>query len=253
MNLDENRKSILVEHLKTLGLNKREALVYLALLRLGETGTSLIIRDANLHGQYVYQALGALEERGLVQHVIRRGRKKFTAKNPRVLTRLIDHQRVIAQDLAVKLEELMVLPPEQRFETFQGKEAYVAHEFEILKQQQENTELLVIGGVGDKFNENMGDRLQEYAVLQIKKNITIRYIGSESQRAGMPLMHGRRKLFKTRYLPGLFTGHVNTNIWPDLLGFNVFGEPVTRFTIWNPVVAGSYKQFFETLWRLAKE
>lgn len=253
MNVDKNGKDTLVDNLKTLGLSEREALVYLALLRVGETGTSPIIRDTNLHGQYVYQALGTLEERGLVQHAIRRGRKKFTAKNPRTLTRLIEHQRVIAQDLAVKLEELMVLPPEQRFEVFQGKEAYVAHEFEILERQPEDSELLVIGGAGDKFNENMGSRIQEYATLQARKNITIRYIGSESQRASMQEMHGRRKLFEVRYLPGLFTGQVNTNIWPDLLCFNIFGEPVTRFTIWNPVVAGSYKQFFETLWRLAKE
>lgn len=253
MNLDENEKGVLVVRLKTLGLNEREALVYLALLRLGETGTSSIIRGANLHGQYVYQALGTLEEKGLVQHAIRRGRKKFTAKNPRTLTRLIEHQHVIAQDLAVKLEELMVLPPEQRFEVFQGKEAYIAHEFEILERQLEGSELLVIGGVGDKFNENVGSRLQEYATLQIKKNITVRYIGSESQRVSMQEIHGRRTLFEVRYLPGLFTGQVNTNIWPDLLGFNIFGEPVTRFTIWNPVVAGSYKQFFETLWQLAKE
>lgn len=253
MNLDENEKGVLVDRLKTLGLSEREALVYLALLRLGETGTTPIIRGSDLHGQYVYQALGTLEERGLVQHAIRRGRKKFTAKNPRVLTRLIEHQRVVAQDLAIKLEELMVLPPEQCFETFQGKEAYVAHEFEIIDRQPESSELLVIGGVGDKFNENMGSRIQEYADTQIKKNIAVRYIGSESQRARMQETHGRRKLFKVRYLPGLFTGQVNTNIWPDLLGFNIYGEPVTRFTIRNPVVAGSYKQFFETLWQLAKE
>ena len=76
---------------------------------------------------------------------------------------------------------------------------------------------------------------------------------SEGQRASMPQTHGKRKLFEVRYLPGLFTGQVNTNVWSDAIGFNIYCEPVTRFIIWNPVVAGSYAQFFETLWKLARQ
>jgi len=238
--------------LRTLGLSEKEAAVYVSLLRLGEVGSSKIIKEAELHGQYVYQALEKLEEKGLAQHVVKRGRKKFSAKNPTVLARLIDQQKLLAESLVEKLREMVALPPEQRFEVFQGRESYVAHEFEMLEKASDASELLVIGGTGDKFNEMMGERLQAYAALQVKKNITVRYIGSEGQRTSMLQMHGRRKLFEIRYLPGLFTGQVNTNVWPSAIGFNIFSEPVTRFTIWNPVVAGSYAQFFETLWKIAK-
>ncbi|OGZ44515.1 MAG: hypothetical protein A2719_05330 [Candidatus Ryanbacteria bacterium RIFCSPHIGHO2_01_FULL_45_22] len=249
---DKKEESKILDGLQMLGLSEKEAAVYVSLLKLGEGGSSKIIKDAELHGQYVYQALGSLEERGLAQHVIKNGRKKFSAKNPQVLARLIDQQKVVAEHVASKLQEMMVLPPDQRFEVFQGKESCTAHEFEMLEKAPEGSELLVIGGTGDKFNETMAERLGEYVSLQVKKNIRVRYIGSEGQRATMPQMHGRRKLFEARYLPGLFTGQVNTNVWPDSIGFNIFGEPVTRFTIWNPVVAGGYRQFFETLWKLAR-
>lgn len=241
------------ENLQKLGLTKKEATVYVSLLRLGEVGSSKIIKDSELHGQYVYQALGSLEHKGLVRHVIKHGRKKFSAKNPQALSRLIDQQKAIAENVASKLQELMVLLPEQSFEVFQGRESYVAHEFEMLEKAPVESELLVIGGTGDKFNETIGERLGEYAQLQVKKNIRVRYLGSEGQRASMSHMHGHRKLFEVRYLPGLFTGQVNTNIWVDSLGFNIYGEPVTRFTIYSSVVAGSYRQFFETLWKMAKE
>src|SRR3989344_5034444 len=122
------------------------------------------------------QALGSLEKRGLVQHVIKNGRKKFSAKNPQVLTRLIDQQKATAENVAAKLQEMMVLPPDQRFEVFQGRESYVAHEFEMLEKASDGSELLVIGGTGDKFNETMEGRLGEYASLQVKKNIKIRYL-----------------------------------------------------------------------------
>lgn len=249
---DENKKKEVLNGLIRLGLKYNESLVYISLLKLGETGSSKIIEDSGLHGQYVYQSLGQLERRGLAQHVVKRGRKKFTAKNPEILKRLVDQQKTIADDVAAKLKEILVMPAEQTFEVFQGRESYIAHEFDMLERAKNGSEALVIGGMGDKFNQTMGERLKEYTSLQIKKNVKIRYIGSDSQRPTMAIVHGRRQLFEIKYLPGLFTAEVNTNVWPDALAFNIFSEPVTHFTIWNPLVAQSYRQFFETLWKLAK-
>lgn len=250
--IDKNNMEEILDSLIGLGMDLKEAQVYLSLLLLGEVGSSKIIQQTGLHGQYVYQSLDRLESRGFVQHVIKRGRKKFSAKNPKVLTRLAEEKKIMAENLVSKLNKILVLPPDQHFEIFQGKESYIAHEFELLKNSMEGSILMIIGGSGDKFNENMGERLGEYSRLHISKGINIRYIGSEVQRSDMTKMHGSRKNFEIRYLPGLFTGEVNTNIWPDALGFNIYSEPVTRFTIWNPVVAQSYAKFFETLWSLAK-
>jgi sugar-specific transcriptional regulator TrmB len=243
----------LKSELQNLGLDKKSANVYLSLLKLGEVGSSKIIKDTGLHGQYVYQSLEKLEKEGLAQHVIKHGRKKFTAKPPSVLVRVAEQNKIRAEGLVSKLNDFLLLPPEQKFEVYQGRESYIAHEFEMIKNAPENFELLVIGGAGDRFNEEMGGTLKEYIKIQNEKNISIRYIGSNDQRDVMPELHGPRKNFKIRYLPGLFTGQVNTNIWSQTISFNIYGEPVTRFTIFNKTVAESYKQFFETLWNLAKE
>lgn len=249
---DKNKINDLIKDMSLLGLSEKEARVYLSLLRLGEAGSSKVIKETNLHGQYVYQAFDKLEQRGLVQHVIKRGRRKFTAKSPSMLIRLAEEQKIYAENLVSQLHEVIVLPPEQAFEVYQGKEAYIVHEFDMLERVTNNCELLIIGGPGDKFNDCMKGRLQEYILLQTKKNVSMRYIGSENHRQLTEQMHGGRKNFSIRYLPGLFTGQVNTNIWSDALGFNVYGDPVTRFTIFSSVIAESYKQFFETLWKLAR-
>lgn len=251
-NFDENQNNEIISGLQALGLKEKEALTYLALLELGEVGSSKIILKTGLHGQFIYQALSSLEKKGLIQHVIKRGRKKFSAKNPKTLARLVERQKTLADSITEKLFLLFSLPPEQNFEVFQGSESYIAHEFDMLHRAKEESELLIIGGSGDAFNEVMQFRLHEYTALQLKKHITMRYIGSENQRQAMSKLHGARKNFIVRYLPGLFTGQVNTNVWPDALGFNIFGDPITRFTLYSPVVAGSYRQFFETLWKLAK-
>jgi sugar-specific transcriptional regulator TrmB len=244
----ENKK--ILTDLQSLGLKEKESLVYLALLELGEVGTAKIIKKSTLHGQYVYDALESLEEKGLVQHMIKNGRKKFIAKNPNTLVGLIDRQKVIASTVAEKLKEVMILPPHQHFETYQGNESYLTYEFEILKNAPDGSELLVIGGAGDNFATVMGKNLYEYERLRIEKKISIRYIGSENQKKEMLQSKNHREFFEYKILPGLFTGMVNTNIWPNSIGFNIFGSPVTAFSISNPVIAGSYKQFFETLWKL---
>ncbi len=250
---DEIENKQLLTDLQALGLKEKEASVYLSLLELGEVGSSKIIKTSKLHGQYVYMALESLETKGLVQHVVKRGRKKFLAKNPDVLVGLVERQKSLADSVAEKLKNIAILPTQQQFETYQGMESYIDYEFELLKKTPDNSELLVIGGTGDDFSKTMGKELHSYEKIRVEKNIAVRYIGSEGQKKELLQGKNHRELFDYRILPGLFTGMVNTNIWTDSINFNIFGSPVTTFSISNPVIAGSYKQFFETLWNLGSK
>lgn len=251
-NLDNITEQKILKNLQVLGLKNKESQVYLSLFKLGEVGASKIVSDTELHNQYVYDALSALESRGLIQHVIKRGRKKFSAKSPNQIIRLINQQKEIAEQVSEQLAKIMVLPEQQKHEVFQGQESYIAHEFNLLEQAELGSELLVIGGSGDKFAENMADQMKKYDRLRIKKKIKIKYLGSEDQKKELTDLKKSRKYFDYKILPGLFTGLVNTNIWDQAINLNIFGQPVTSFVIYNPVAADSYKQFFKTLWKIAK-
>jgi sugar-specific transcriptional regulator TrmB len=252
INIDKNNNSEIKANLKSIGLREKEAAVYLALLELGEVGSSKIVKKTGLHGQFVYTSLESLEQKGMTRHVMKRGRKKFSAKSPKMLVQLIDRQKRMAEEVAEKLNEMILIPARNEFEVFQGKESYIDNEFDLLNQSPDECELLIIGGAGDKFSENMEDEIRRYEKLRVAKKISVRYIGSADQNEYLEKNKKTRQYFDCRFLPGLFTGMVNTNIWPGAIGFNIFGEPVTNFTISSSVIAGSYKQFFETLWKLAK-
>lgn len=249
---DKKQNIDVLNDLKQLGLSEKEAVVYCSLLHQGEVGSSKIITSTGLHGQFVYQALHNLEEKGLVQHIIMRGRKKFSAKSPRTLLNLIDQQKRVAESVRDRLESMVVAPEQRQFEIFQGQETFVSHEFDVLRSAPEGSSLLIIGGAGDGFINALGKQFGEYEYIRIKKNIKVRYIGSEGQRTHLMNASETRTLFEYRLLPGLFTGEVNTNIWTDVIGFNIFGEPTTNFTISNRKIAESYRKFFETLWKIAR-
>ena len=250
--IDENSSERLTTDLEKIGLTPKEAAVYMALLKLGETGSSKILSETGLHGQFVYQALEGLEKRGLVQHVIQRGRKRFSARPPNTLLTLVEQQRRETAEIAERLTNLFPLPSQQQFEVYQGEEVFIAHEFHLLEQAPIDATLLVVGGTGDAFIKTLGSSLGTYEKLRIKKGISVRYIGSEAQRQELTARTIQRPLFSFRLLPGLFTGDVNTNIWPTAISFNIFSQPAGNFTITNTVVAASYRQFFETLWKLGK-
>lgn len=247
---DKDQFANIQEQLQKLGLTQHQSSVYIALLNLGQVGSSKIIQMTGLHGQYVYQALYDLEEKGLVGHIIYNGRKRFQAKHPQVLNQIAEAQKDIASNVVTQINGFLSLPPPQQFDIYQGEDSYVRYEFQSLMAAEKGILLCIIGGDGDLFMKIMGARLPEYERIRVRKEIQIRYLGSISQKSELTLMKKEREFFESRVLPGLFTGLVNTNIWQNHIGLNLFGNPILCFTISNTQVADSYRGFFNTLWEL---
>ncbi len=247
---DKDQLESIQTQLQKLGLSAHQSAVYISLLSLGQVGSSKIIQMTGLHGQYVYQSLYDLEEKGLVGHIIFNGRKKFQAKHPSILSQIVETQKDIATNVVQQLNNLLLLPPPQQFDIYQGEESYVRYEFQSLMKAEKGSLLCIIGGDGDHFVRIMGARLAEYERIRKRKEIQIHYLGSISQKHELTQMNKERAFFDYRLLPGLFTGLVNTNIWAEHIGLNLFGNPIVCFTISNRQVADSYRGFFNTLWQI---
>jgi sugar-specific transcriptional regulator TrmB len=54
--------------LEDIGLTKTEIKIYLALLKLGQSTTTNIIKDAGIHASKVYEFLDKLIKKGLVSY-----------------------------------------------------------------------------------------------------------------------------------------------------------------------------------------
>ncbi|HEY4487092.1 MAG TPA: helix-turn-helix domain-containing protein [Candidatus Paceibacterota bacterium] len=251
--VDDNSDRDLLKKLEELGLTEKEGLVYMALLPRQDTGSSKLIRATGLHGQFVYDALAHLEELGLARHVVQSGRKKFSATTPTRLLSLLEEKRLTAQAVVKKLQTRFVRNHEQDFEVFQGESAFSAHQWDMLERIPQNSEVLVICGPTEHFLATLGDtETDEFERRRVEKGMSVRYIGMEPMRKRLADMRKWRKLWEYRVFPGQSTGLVDTDIWPDNVTFNIFGNPVLSFTIWNKEVAHGHKEFFEALWAVSK-
>lgn len=243
----------LVRGFENAGLKPKEARVYLSLLRSGQTGASQISRDTGLHGQFVYDALDRLYEKGLAQYVIVRGRRKYSARNPRYLSQQIEERKRGLDELIKTLETQVLIDPAHQFEVFQGQSSFVANEMALLKTMPKGGTVLVIGGENDRYAEKCGGAIEELDYLRKKKNIRVRYIGAESQRAELE-RRSENRLFSYRILPGNFEGSSNWGVYEELgtFGLYIFSDPVTSFIVRNKQIAGNFKTFFEVLWKMAR-
>jgi sugar-specific transcriptional regulator TrmB len=252
--IDDSVDKDLLVKLQELGLGHKEAAVYMALLPRQDTGTSVLIKLTGLHGQFVYDALGKLEELGLAKHVIQNGRKKFSANPPQRLLTLIEEKRLSAQSVAKELQERFAGKHEQSFEVFQGESAFIAHQFDLLERQPDNTQLCAIASESERYQlilQTFG--VQDRFLARMKeKNLKVRYLGSayKPSRTQEVLQTG---LWEYRSLPGNATGLMNTDIWHDNVTINVFGDQVLSLTITSTEVAQGYREFFNAVWALASK
>jgi sugar-specific transcriptional regulator TrmB len=247
-NIDETPEDLL-KKLQELGLTDKEARVYLALLPRRDTGTSKLIRATGLHGQFVYDALERLERLGLAKHVIQKGRKKFSANTPNRLVALVDEKRLAAHAVARDLQSRFQGSHEQDFEVYQGKDAFIAHEFELMEQMPEGCTIDILGGAGgSKYVSIIGDEIGEFERIRNERDIKIRYISTADQAAELKKMSSRKN-FEYRIFPHLESGIIDMDIWPDRLILQFYGEPILSFTITSKEVADSYRQFFGALWK----
>ena len=64
-----------IENLVELGFNKNEAIVLLALLKVGKSDANQIIKATKFHKNIVYDNLEKLIDKGLITFIKEKGRK----------------------------------------------------------------------------------------------------------------------------------------------------------------------------------
>ncbi len=90
--------------------------------------------------------------------------------------------------------------------------------------------------------------MEAYERLRNSRNIKVRYISTVAEGEELRKMATTRRNFEYRIFPHLQRGLVDTDIWPNKVILNFFGNPLLSFTLTSPQIADSYRQFFEALW-----
>ena len=237
----------LISALSDLGLNEKESRVYIALLEEGDMSAIGISKAVELHRQFVYNALSALKEKGLVLQ-ISKAPAKWRAQNPRKFIAIAEERERQAANVVEALLPLMIHRAAQEFEVTEGVKAFRSKFIETIRRVPKGSTVRMITGEWEKYFERAGEAHKDWDRIRIEKEIYFRIIGPAAMRVDMEKAKATRALTEYKVFPGLEKNLVNTVIYDDQVVMEIYGDPHITFNIKNKDVAESQKRFFEALW-----
>ena len=245
--------ALLKDGLLGWGLSRPEAEVYLYLLqKTAVTGGSKIAEGTKIHRQYVYIALERLIELGLVEAVPFGKQNRYKARSPFEIEKVTRKRSIAASDLVYELNKISAVHHDQDFEVLQGAKQIQRYEMDYVDEGAEGAEEYIIGGRATGFRDVMGDDLEAYLKEKQKKNILVRYLGSEQERKEYEATIGASPNQEFRSIPNMPQGVTHLVVRGDTVLFFSFLTPPLVYVLKSGEVARDYKDFFMMLWNLAK-
>ncbi len=191
---------MLVNKLEALGLNQKEAKIYLALLELGETTVARIAKKSKIQRTTIYDVINSLKEKGLVSITPKNKKKCYTASDPRQLEEKLEERKNILKSILPELLSITNLidkkPKISYFEGIEGlKEIYYHHLNNYLGQP-------VYGWLPNDIFPNFGeDFLRRFIAKRMKEKIMSYAIGPNTPEVRELQTHDARSLRKIKIDP----------------------------------------------------
>ncbi len=234
----------MIDKLISIGLSEKQAQIYLYLLKHGKQTASIIAKDTKINRSVVYSVLETLQDMGLASFVLIDNKRYFSVSNPKLLDDFLrDKQRILKSILP----QLNNLEKEKRsdfsVEIFQGIKGGIA----VLKDILRVGENYITFGYDGSFEEVSETLVEQYTRQLVEKNIKERIIASEGT-----IVKGNLKNSKIKYLPKNFEYPTTTTVYGNKIAITTFQEPINCIVIKSEVLAKTYNNLFEFLWKIAK-
>lgn len=236
------------EVLQKTGLDEKEAKIYLATLELGESTVLPISKKSGIQRTYCYDILDSLSKKGLVSFVEKRGRRRYSATEPKIIKKLLNEKikqfDEVLPDL-VALYQKSTIRPRVRF--FEGREGVEIIHQEILK---ETKEVWFVGSISD-WARQFPDYIN-YVKKQVKAGIKIRDLvrpGSEGLKFKYLYKKPRQEM---RFLPESAQFATDNMVWNNKFVMISYGADLYAVSIESAEIAQTMRVIYEILWKMAK-
>ncbi|KKR21244.1 MAG: Transcriptional regulator, TrmB [Candidatus Moranbacteria bacterium GW2011_GWA2_39_41] len=94
---------MIIEDLIKIGLDKKEAQLYLCLLELGETNLARISQKSNIKRTTCYDIVESLKNKGLISVTTRKKRVYYVAEDPRKMERQLEEKKHVLNSILPQL------------------------------------------------------------------------------------------------------------------------------------------------------
>lgn len=232
--------------LEQLGLSPNEAKLYLVLLELGRAQAGEISKKAQINRTTTYDILERLIEKGLIMYVIHANRKVFQPVAPGKFLEQLKEQQKLAEEILPELNELYKsVKAREEANIYRGRKGVNSVLRDILKCKE-----YVSFGSGDKFLKIMKHDFLAFQRRKREFKVKSRIILSESSRKADTI---RFAYGRFRFIPDEYASPTTTWVYGSHVAIVIWGETPIASVITSKEVADSYRNYFELLWKQAKD
>ncbi|MBI5390829.1 hypothetical protein HZB02_05015 [Candidatus Woesearchaeota archaeon] len=233
--------------LEDLGLTAGEIKIYVALLGLGEVSASPIKKKTKMQNSVVHLCLNNLIQKGLVNYVKKGKRNYYRSTNPEHLVDFLEEKK---RRLLALLPSLLEKQKEQQnyeVHLYEGHKGLKAVHEDILKELKRGEEFVLLG-IPKEAHEEFEPYFLDFHRRRLKLCIKLRGIYKQDAKPYAQLRESM-KYTQVRYLPKSLESPMWVNIYNDKTIIFVTKGLLLAIVIENPIVAKSFKEYFELIWK----
>ncbi len=242
--------------LESIGLTHNESIVYLALLKNGTSKSGEILHHASINSGKIYEILDSLKKKGLVGESIINNIKHFTASPPEQLLEFLEtkKQEINKEESIIKenlpsLRKMRETPlTEPRAVTYTGFNGIRTAADEALDSMNQGEEILGMG-ITERKDKRFNTFWQGWSQRRVEKKIIAKHIFSE--KGDYFKTFKKMSYTQVKILEGLTP--VTIDIFGDKVLILNYNEPYSCTMIYDKNTATSFKNFFNQLWKTAKD
>lgn len=248
-NMDKNSTKQIVGKLNAIGLNEKEAKVYLAALSLGPTTAQNIAEIAGIKRTTTYNIIDNLRNLGLMAVNYQGFKKNYSAAPPESLEAAINSKKEILKTVMPDLQSLYNLKgDESSIKYFKGLRACQEVYWGLLETIKLHDDYLVLTDQARWFALDP-EFSQKFIEKRSKLNINIKLLFQDTLLAHEHKKFEQNYNEKIKILPNGEPLTTNLIITPQKVVIHQLVQPIFTMVIENKGIIQMNKEMFEIIWR----
>jgi len=247
---NEHLLGILME----LGLNEKEAKVYLACLSLGPTSIAKIASIAEIKRPSVYPIMERLKTVGLMAEEVKGFKTFYNAQPPEKLELVLEERKAKFKDALPDFSKLYNLQGEHDvIKRYDGLQAVKSVYEDLLRNVQPHENYLIIADQANWLKLDK-DYFMDFSRRRAELPINIRMLQAQSREAEWFKKYEKNFNLKVKFFPKSMTSLVtNLVVIPEMLVIHQIIPPISAMVIQNKSAIMLHQQLFEIIWHSLPE
>ncbi len=240
----------IINSLKELGLEEKEACVYLASLALGVTTILKLSKYSGVNRTTTYEIINSLEKKGLMKKEIHGLKTLYAPEHPERLENTLEAKRNTLSRLLPELEgKYHLKSTESSIKYYEGFTAIKNVYDDILKDLKPNDFYYAVSNTAEW--EALGDDyfMKNHVEKRVNLGLKINLLFVDSPAAQKRKQFERNYNEEVRILPRDTNFHVDMVITPHKLVIFQLHEPLVALVIENKTMIEVQKSMFEIIWK----